>query len=285
MARIAYVNGAYLPHREAGVSIDDRGYQFADAVYEVFAVVDGRPVDADAHFDRLERSLDAVRIPQPMTRAALGVVIRALIRRNRVRFGLVYLQIGRGVAARGHAFPAGLRPSVVATARSLAPDAGVALAAAGVAVVTLPEVRWARRDIKTTALLPNVLARQQAAERGAYEAWFVDDQGMVTEGAATNAWIVDRDGRVVTRPLSEAILHGVTRRAVLRLARQADYQVVERGFTVAEAQAAREAFLTSATSFVLPVVRIDETVIGGGRPGPVASALRALYRHRASSSG
>lgn len=285
MARIAYVNGAYLPHREAGVSIDDRGYQFADAVYEVFAVVDGRPVDADAHFDRLERSLDAVRIPQPMTRAALGVVIRALIRRNRVRFGLVYLQIGRGVAARSHAFPAGLRPSVVATARSLAPDAGVALAAAGVAVVTLPEVRWARRDIKTTALLPNVLARQQAAERGAYEAWFVDDQGMVTEGAATNAWIVDRDGRVVTRPLSEAILHGVTRRAVLRLARQADYQVVERGFTVAEAQAAPEAFLTSATSFVLPVVRIDETVIGGGRPGPVATALRALYRRRASSCG
>jgi D-alanine transaminase len=284
MARIVYVNGAYRPHREAGVSIDDRGYQFADAVYEVFAVVDGRPVDTEAHFDRLERSLDAVRIAPPMSRAAFGIVMRELIRRNRVRFGLVYLQIGRGVASRGHAFPADIRPSVVGTARSLAPDAGDALARAGVAVITLPEVRWARRDIKTTALLPNVLARQQAVERGAYEAWFVDDRGVVTEGAATNAWIVDSAGRLITRPLSDSILHGVTRRAVLDLARQANYQVVERGFTVAEACAAREAFLTSATSFVMPIVRVDDTAIGDGAPGPVATALRALYCDRTRSS-
>ena len=277
MSRIAYVNGRYVPHGRAQVSIDDRGYQFADAVYEVFAVADGRVVDEAAHFDRLERSLGEVRIPLPMSRTVLRLVLRELVRRNRVRFGLAYLQISRGVAPRAHVFPPHARPSVVGTARALSFEAGRAHAEKGVRVVTVPEIRWARRDIKTTALLPNVLARQKAAEAGAFEAWFVDADGFVTEGAATNAWIVDRSGRLLTHPLDTSILHGVTRRAVIQLARRQGFELVERPFTVEEAKNAREVFLTSATSLVMPVTRVDETVVADGVPGDVASALRALY--------
>lgn len=277
MSRIAYVNGRYVPHAQARVSIDDRGYQFADAVYEVFAVSEGDLVDEIAHFDRLERSLGEIRIPLPMSRAVLRLILRELVRRNRVRFGLAYLQIGRGTASRAHAFPAHIRPSVVATARALAPETGEANARRGVSVVSIPEIRWARRDIKTTGLLPNVLARQKAVEVGAYEAWFVDAEGVVTEGAASNAWIVDRAGCLRTHPLSSSILHGVTRRAVLKLAQRTGLNIAELPFTLEEAKNAREAFLTSATSFVLPVTRVDDAVVANGAPGQLAPTLRALY--------
>ena len=277
MSRIAYVNGRYVPHAQARVSIDDRGFQFADAVYEVFAVVDGDLADETAHFDRLERSLGEIRIPLPMSRAALRLILRELVRRNRVRFGLAYLQIGRGVAPRAHAFPAQVRPSVVATARALVREVSETHAERGVSVVTVPEIRWARRDIKTTGLLPNVLARQKAVEAGAYEAWFVDADGFVTEGAASNAWILDVSGCLRTHPKDTSILHGVTRRAVLELARRTGLDVAERPFTLEEAKNAREAFLTSATSFILPVTRVDDAVVANGAPGQLAPALRALY--------
>ncbi len=282
MSRIAYVNGRYVPHHAAQVHVEDRGYQFADGVYEVIAVADGRLMDEGLHLDRLERSLSEIRLAAPMSRRALGTVLRETVRRNRVRRGIVYLQVSRGVARRDHPFPGQpSRPSVVATARSIArsaPDANPD----GVRVITLPDVRWARCDIKSIGLLANVLAKQTAVETGAYEAWQVDDAGAVTEGTSTNAWIVDGNARLVTRPLANEILSGVTRRVVLELARAEAIELEERPFTVAEAKAAPEAFLTSTTSFVLPVVAIDGSKIGTGEPGPVTRRLQsALDLHLA----
>lgn len=283
MPRIAYVNGRYVPHARARVHIEDRGYQFADGVYEVCALRHGRLLDLEPHLDRLERSLAALAIAMPMARAALVMVLREVVRRNLLRDGLVYLQVTRGVAPRGHAFPEPpVPPSLVVTARPLAP-AALARAAAGVSVITLPETRWARCDIKSIALLPNVLAKQAAAEQGAFEAWFVDRQGFVTEGASSNAWIVDAEGILRTRDLSHAILAGITREAVQALAARAGLRVVERPFTVAEAKAAREAFLTSATSFVAPVLRIDGAPVGNGAPGLLAQELRRLYLDRVAA--
>ncbi len=280
MPGIAYVNGRYLAMRDAMIHIEDRGYQFADGVYEVCEVRGGRLIDERRHLARLKRSLGELRIPLPMSFAALGIVLREVIARNRTGYGIVYLQVTRGVARRDHAFPpAGVRPSIVVTARPLNRTRNEALAARGIAVVTVPESRWARVDIKTTGLLPNVLARQAAIERGAREAWFVDKDGAVTEGAATNAWIVTQAGVVVTRPADHAILHGITR-AVLFDGLKAQRLVVEqRAFTLAEAYAAREAFVTAASQVVMPVVRIDDHVIGDGKPGPIATALRREF-HR-----
>ncbi|RJF87397.1 D-amino-acid transaminase [Oleomonas cavernae] len=277
MSRIAYVNGRYVAHDQARVSIDDRAFHFADGVYEVAAVLDGRLVDLDGHLDRLERSLRELRIAAPMARRPLTFVMREIVRRNRLRDGLVYLQISRGVARRDHAFPAQAGPSLVMTARPVNLAALEAKAGQGVAVMTMPDIRWGRCDIKTVALLPNVLAKQAAREAGAYEAWLVDAQGHVTEGSSTNAWIVDAEGRVITRSLSNAILPGITRASLMAAARAAGITIVERSFTVAEAKAAREAFITSATAFVTPVVRIDEAAIGNGAAGSVALTLRALY--------
>ena len=277
MSRLAYVNGRFLPQGEAGVSVEDRGFQFADAVYEVWAVFDGRLADAEGHFVRLERSLGELSIPQPMSRAALAQVLRETARRNRVRDGIVYLQISRGAARRDHAFPAGLRPTVVATARSIDYAAEEARAAAGVKVITMPDNRWGRCDIKTVGLLPNALAKQAAREAGAYEAWLVDAAGRVTEGASTNAWIVDAQGRLRTRDTGANILRGITRSGVAALAERLQIPVIEEPFTVAEAQAASEAFVTAASAFVLPVVAIDGKPVGSGKPGPVAQRLRALY--------
>lgn len=278
MSRTAYVNGRYVPHDRARVHIEDRGYQFADGVYEVIAVVGGRMVDAAGHFTRLERSLGEIEVPMPMSRAALRVVLDETIRRNRVRDGIVYLQITRGTARRNHAFPpADRRPALVVTARGMTFPTD-AETTPGVKVVTVPDIRWGRCDIKTVGLLPNVLAKQRAAEAGAYEAWLVDAaSGAVTEASSSNAWIIDAEGRVVTRPKSNAILGGITRESVLRLARDAGIAVEERAFTLDEALAAREAFITSTTSFVKPVVRIDETVIGNGEPGATTRRLLALY--------
>jgi len=285
MSRIAYVNGRYRPWRDASVHIEDRGYQFSDGVYEVCEVRGGRMVDESRHMARLERSLAELRIAMPMSRAALGVVMRETIRRNRVRNGIVYLQITRGVARRDHAFPApGTAPSVVVTARALDPSANDALAAKGIAVVTVPDNRWGRVDIKSVALLPNVLAKQIAREQGAREAWFVDRGGKVTEGSSSNAWIVTRDGKVVTRVADSAILRGITRDVLIKAIAAIGLTLEERPFAVAEAVAAREAFLTSASQIVMPVVRIDGQPVGDGGPGPVAQALRQTF-HRYTEGG
>jgi D-alanine transaminase len=279
MSRIAYVNGRYVPHADAAVHIEDRGYQLADGVYEVCEVAGGRLVDERLHLVRLDRSLRELRIRWPMPPAALGVVMREVVRRNRVVDGLVYLQVTRGVARRDHAFPAAaVTPSLVVTARSLPLAPREARARTGVSVITLPETRWARVDIKSVGLLPNVLAKQQARDAGAFEAWFVDGDGYVTEGASTNAWIVTAGGALVTRPADNAILRGVMRTVVVNVAQAVETPLEERRFTVAEALAAREAFLTSSTAAVTPIVKIDGANVGNGVPGPVAARLRAALR-------
>lgn len=278
MARTAYVNGRYVDHGAAAVHIEDRGYQFADGVYEVCEISNGHVVDETRHFDRLDRSLSELRIKAPMSRAALRVVLHEIVRRNRVRDGLVYVQVTRGVAPRDHAFPApGTPPSLVMTAKSVRPSKGDAAAQAGISVVSLPENRWPRVDIKSVSLLPNVLAKQHAREKGAQEAWFVDADGMVTEGSSTNAWIVTKDGVLVTRPAENGILRGITRTTLLDLANRLGVRVEERRFTIAEAQQAREAFVTAASSLVMPVVNIDGTSVGNGNPGSIALELRRLF--------
>jgi D-alanine transaminase len=281
MSRIAYVNGRYVPLRDAAVNVEDRGYQFSDGVYEVCEVRGGRLVDERRHMERLERSLSELRIALPMTLRSLGVVLREVARRNRVRWGIVYLQINRGVAHRDHAFPPpGTRPSIVVTARNLDPVSAEKFAADGVAVITLPDNRWERVDIKSVSLLPNVLAKQAAREQGAREAWFVDDKGFVTEGSSSNAWIVTKDGQLVTRQADHAILKGITRTVVLEVLKDHGITLEERPFSVEEARQAREAFITSATQVVIPVVRIDGHPVGNGAPGLIASALRRdFYNH------
>ena len=278
MTRFAYVNGRYLPHDQAQIHIEDRGFQFADAIYEVWSVRSGDLLDADGHFGRLERSLAELRITNPKSRVGYRLVIAELLRRNRVRDGLVYLQISRGRARRDHAFPAAdTRPTVVMTAKRLDPAAADRRADHGVAVITRPDERWARCDIKTVNLLPNVLAKQAALEAGAAEAWLVDGAGKVTEGSSTNAWILNADGVLVTRQADHAILHGITRATIMNRAAALGYRVEERSFSVEEAQSAREAFMTSATTFVTSITSIDGRPVGNGAPGSVAIALRAAY--------
>jgi D-alanine transaminase len=285
VGRIAYVNGRYVRQADACVHIEDRGYQLADAVYEVWAVFDGKLADAEGHFARLGRSLGELRIAQPMDRRALEVVLRETLRRNKVRDGVLYLQVSRGVAPRDHAFPKSpVAPAVVITAKAVDRAGAEAKAAKGIGVVTLPETRWARCDIKTVGLLPNAMARQTAAEAGAGEAWFVDDMGLVTEGAASNAWIVDGDGVLRTRDTNANILRGVTRFTLIDLIRESGLKVDERPFTVAEARTAREAFITGAGALVTPVVRVDDAPVGDGVPGPVAMRLRSLYIERARAT-
>ena len=285
MSRIAYVNGRYLPFRDAKVHVEDRGYQFADGVYEVCEVRGGRLVDERRHLARLKRSLDELRIDLPMSPAALGIVLRETVRRNRVRDGLVYLQVTRGVARRDHAFPpAGTAPAMVVTARSLDPARGERTAAEGIAVITVPDTRWARVDIKSVSLLPNVLAKQGAREMGAREAWFVDAEGFVTEGSSSNAWIVTAGGEVVTRPADHSILNGISRAVVRDAVAAQGLTLVERAFTTTEAWAAREAFVTAASQIVQPVVRIDGKPVGDGRPGPVATGLRREFHRHAELS-
>jgi D-alanine transaminase len=285
MSRIAYVNGRYRPHRDASVHIEDRGFQFADAVYEVCEVKSGRLVDERRHMERLQRSLAELRIRPPMSLKALSVVLHETVRRNRVDWGIVYLQITRGVARRDHAFPAAdTPPSIVVTAKNLDPSRNEAIARDGMAVVTVAENRWARPDIKSVSLLPNVLAKQTAREQGAREAWFVDTKGLVTEGSSSNAWIVTKDRKVVTRPADQAILRGVSRTVLLDVIRAKGLVLEERPFTLAEAMAAAEAFVTSASQTVLPVVRIDGRPVGTGAPGPLAAAFRHEFHRHAEFS-
>jgi D-alanine transaminase len=282
MSRIAYVNGRYLPHAQAAVSIEDRGYQFADGVYEVCEVNDGHLVDESRHMARLDRSLRELRMPRPMSPKALAHVMRETVRRNRVRDGIVYVQVTRGVAPRDFPFPAaGTRASLVVTSRSFDRARLEKQAEQGIDVVTVPDIRWQRVDIKSVALLPNVLAKQAARDKGAREAWMVDTQGHITEGASSNAWIVTRDGVLVTRPLDTGILPGITRSVVMDELKAQGLKVEERAFTVEEAYAAREAFVTSASQIVMPVVAIDGRPVGNGAPGLVTSSLRRDYHRHA----
>ena len=279
MSRIAYVNGRYVPHGSANVHIEDRGYQFADGVYEVCEVRGGSLVDTGRHLKRLERSLAELGIAKPMNDNALVHVLRETVRRNRVRDGLVYLQVTRGVAKRDHAFPAaGTRPALVVTARASDPKVAEGKFERGVAVVTVPDNRWERVDIKTVSLLPNVLAKQKAREAGAYEAWFVDADGNVTEGSSTNAWIVTKDGTVVSRPAESGILRGITRTTLLEAIEAEGLTFEERAFTVDEAKDAKEAFITAATTILIPVVRIDDASVGNGHPGETTQRLREAFR-------
>ena len=278
MSRIAYVNGQYVPHAQASVHIEDRGYQFADGVYEVCEIRYGYIVDMTRHLDRLERSLSELQIRMPMVRSALVHVIKETVRRNRVYNGMFYLQITRGVSKRDHFFPAeSVHPSLVVTAKSMNRDAGEARAEKGIAVITVPENRWDRVDIKSVGLLPNVLAKQQAKERGAIEAIFVDPDGTIKEGAATNFWIVTKDGTLVTRPADHGILRGVTRTTVMDIAAKHGLKVEERTFTVADALEAREAFITAATTLVMPVIKLDDSPIANGHPGAIAIQLREAF--------
>jgi D-alanine transaminase len=285
MSRIAYVNGRYLPLSAAAVNVEDRGYQFSDGVYEVCEVRGGRLIDERRHIERLARSLSEIRIIPPMSFRALSVVLHEVVGRNRVRWGIVYLQISRGVSRRDHAFPpSGTAPSIVVTARNMDLAAAEKQAENGVAVISVPENRWERVDIKTVSLLPNVLAKQAAREQGAREAWFVDKQGFVTEGSSTNAWIVTRDGKVVTRQADHGILKGITRTVVLEAIAAQGLKLEERGFTLDEAHAAREAFITAASQVVLPVVKIDGRPVGNGAPGLVATALRRDFHRYAETT-
>lgn len=282
MPRIAYVNGRYSPLSEAAVHVEDRGFQFADAVYEVWAVMGGRLADHAGHMDRLERSLGELRIRMPMSRGALDRVLRETLRRNRIRDGLVYLQVTRGQARRDHPFPSPeVEPTVVITAKPLDYPAIDAKARQGVSVITRPDNRWGRCDIKTVGLLPNTLAKQAAKEAGAGEAWLVDADGFVTEGSSTNAWIVDGEGRLRTRDTGANILRGVTRKTLIELARACQIEVIEQPFTVEEAKAAKEAFFTAASAFLTPITSIDGVPVGDGHPGPVTLRLRDLYVQQA----
>ena len=276
MSRVAYVNGRYVPHAEAAVHIEDRGYQFADGVYEVIALLGGNFLDEEGHHQRLERSLRELRIDPPMHRRAWSHVLRETVRQNRIVSGIVYIQITRGVARRDHPFPAEIAPSLVVTARRIKGPSPQSVEQ-GIAVITQPDIRWLRRDIKSISLLPNVLAKQAARESKAYEAWLVGEDGLVHEGSSTNAWIVTKAGVLVTHPAGNEILNGITRLGVLAAAKKHGIAVEERPFTVAEAKAAKEAFITSTTSHVLPVVSIDGQPVGNGHPGEATRALLAGY--------
>jgi D-alanine transaminase len=283
MSRVAYVNGLYQNMREACVNIEDRGYQFSDGVYEVCEIRNGRLVDMPRHMTRLQRSLSELRIAMPMPLASLAIVMQEVVRRNRVHYGIVYLQVTRGVARRDHAFPVNaVQPSIVVTARSLNFAKNQDTAAKGIKVITVPENRWPRVDIKSVSLLPNVLAKQAARDHGAYEAWYVDPDGFVTEGASSNAWIVTGQGSVVTRSAESGILAGITRAVLMEVLAALQIKLEERPFTAAEARQAAEAFVTSASQIVMPVVSIDDHSIGNGVPGAISRRLREEF-HRFSA--
>ena len=280
MSRIVHLNGQFVPENEAKVSVFDRGYLFADGVYEVSAVIDGKLIDFEPHMDRLARSLGELDIAWPVTRDALRQVHEDLMARNDLREGRIYMQVTRGVSERDFGYPKDTSSTLLAftqAARVLSDPK----AETGVNAISIPDIRWKRRDIKSIALLAQCMSKQRAIEAGAYEGWMHED-GYVTEGTSSTAYIV-ADGRIVTRGLSNAILPGVTRLAILRLARERGMTLEERPFTLDEAYAAREAFLTSASAIVLPVVELDGRPIGDGRPGAIAKRLRALYLEEALS--
>jgi D-alanine transaminase len=277
MTHVAYVNGRYVPQRQAVVHIEDRGYQFADAVYEVTCIWNGKPVDHAGHMARLRRSLGELRIAVPMSDAAFTAIIREVVRLNRIKNGTVYIQVGRGVAVRNHPFPTKApKPSVVITAKH-GTGPSEAIAQAGVKMIVHPDIRWGRVDIKTVGLLPNALAKQAAVEAKAFEALLVQADGVVTEASSSNAWLVTKDKTIVTHPSTHKILSGITRATVMKLAQKAGYTVQERTFTLDDVYAAKEVFLSGTTTFVLPVVQVDERIIANGAPGEITLALRKAY--------
>ena len=278
MARIVYVNGEYLPEDQGKISIFDRGFLFADGVYEVTAVINGKLVDYDAHMERLDRSLGELRMGWPCSKDELKAMHLEMVKRNNLREGIIYMQVTRGSADRDFKFPKDAKPTLIAFTQEqkLVDNTN---AVTGTKVVTIPDIRWARRDIKSVMLLAPVLGKQEAYEKGAHEGWMVED-GFVTEGTSSNAYIV-KDGKVITRGLSNAILAGCTRRALFRLAKEHGMVIEERKFTPEEAYAADEAFLTSASQFVMPIVEIDGHRVGGGQPGPVVRKLRELFLEEA----
>ncbi len=282
--RIAYVDGRYRAHGAAGVHVEDRGLQFGDSIYEVVSVRDGVLLDEGGHLDRLERSLAALELTMPLPREALRLVLREVQRRNRLVDGSLYLQVTRGAFRRDHPIPDAIaKPTLIIVAKSMDPAAAAAKLATGIKVITQPDIRWGRRDIKTTQLLPNLLAKTAAKRVGAGEAWLVDEDGFVTEGGSANAWIVTAAGDVVTHPLGNAILPGVTRSVLLAGANEAGVVFQERKFTVAEALAAKEAFITSASGAAVPVIAIDGKPVGEGKPGPLTLRLQALYARKAAA--
>ena len=283
MSRIVYVNGRFKPYATALIHVEDRGFQLADSIYEVCEVLGGRLVDEERHLSRLARSLGEIKLSLRHSKRTLGRILRETIRRNRVSDGLVYLQISRGTAPRDFIFPnPDVAPTIVCIARNISAEKSAERAMRGIHVKTMVDERWKRVDIKTTLLLPSVLARQAASDEGAYEAWLVDGEGFVTEGAASNAWIVDADRTLITRSSDDhAILAGVTRSVLLELAEREHVKIVERPFTVIEAKEAQEAFITGASTLVMPVTKIDETPIGNGEPGDFTLKLRALFHSQA----
>jgi D-alanine transaminase len=285
MARYAYVNGRFVPHTDAVVHVEDRGYQFADGVYEVVTIIGGKLVDEQGHLDRLVRSLNELRIAWPVTPKVLKILMRRLIGMNRVTQGTIYLQVTRGVAPRDFKFPKHSESSLVMTTKRAGAFATKAQLENGVKVITIPDIRWLRRDIKSVALLPQVLGKQQAVEAGAFEAWQVDGDGNVTEGCSSNAWIVTSDGTLVTRYANNLILNGVTRLSILKLAQEAGIPFEERPFSVEEAYGAREAFVSSASTFVMPVTQIDDRSVGNGKPGSLSEKLRRSYLEYAQERG
>ena len=286
MSRIVYVNGRYLPYAEAQIHVEDRGFQFADAVYEVIEVRSGQLIDLDRHIARLERSLAELKIQEPMSTNAMLLIIAHVVGKNRVQNGLAYLQVTRGIASRDFLFPTPpVRPTFVCLARSQSRQHLFSTAQQGISVITLPDNRWGRCDIKTVMLLPACLAKEQARCKGATEAWFYDNDGLITEGASSNAWIVDRSGHLRTRALGNNLLPGITRSVLLELIRAEGVELQERPFSPPEAKSASEAFITSATNTVMPVVKIDGSPIGNGKPGPLTSKFRAIYQNNALTSG
>ncbi len=276
--RVAYIDGRYVRHGVAGVHVEDRGLQFSDSVYEVIAVSNARLVDAARHLDRLKRSLGEIGMKMPVGRASLAVILKETARRNRLQEGLLYLQVTRGAAPRDHAVPDDISPTLIVTAKHTNRLAMEAPHESGVAIITTPDIRWAHCDIKSTALLPNVMAKTEARKQGAYEAWFVDGDGFVTEGSSTNAWIVDSNGTPITRSLRDNILAGVTRGVLLRAMSAAGIEAKEQAFSLEEAYGASEAFMSSATGGAIPVVQIDGKAVGNGKIGSVSKRMHALYR-------
>ena len=281
MSRIVFLNGSFLPIEEAKVPFMDRGFMFGDGVYEGIGLLDGRLIDNEAHLERLERSLAEIRIPNPYTKAEWTTFQEELARRNGMTEGFIYFQVTRGVAERDFFFPEDAKPTVAMFTQAKA-IASAPAAQTGIAVVTVPDLRWQRRDIKSLNLLAQVLAKQAAKEAGAQEAWLVED-GFVTEGGSSSAFIVTKKGSIVVRPLSNAILPGITRKSLLQLSNEAGIVLEERRFTVEEAYDAAEAFLTSASNFVLPIVSIDGRPVADGKPGPITKKLRELYLAMASA--
>jgi D-alanine transaminase len=275
MSRIVYVNGEYLPEEQAKISVFDRGFLFADGVYEVCSVLQGQLIDNAGHLARLHRSLDELEMAAPAGDSEIESIQKALIEKNQVEQGLVYLQVTRGAADRDFAYPKNTPSSLVMFTQKKNvlenPQANT-----GISVISVPDIRWQRRDIKTVGLLAPCMAKMQAKYAGADDAWLVED-GYVTEGSSNNAYIIDANGVLVTRQLGNEILAGITRKAVLQLAQEEDIKIEERLFSMEEAYAAREAFITSATTFVMPVTTIDGKPVGDGKPGDITLRLREIY--------